>query len=248
MVSRIRQFCGWDILKAEGRHKRRTLSTASRSKKSAQDRVKAAAVMEEISMAEMLEAREAYKEILYKEFPFLDNPVYEATVNGLADSTVKLNYLSDNFLMATGAALKTLIDIRDSLKNDIDVFMKLLKIHPSQLKEKADEGDRGNVGTLISKWEDHAEIAELYEQVDAVQEAIQIIRQLENVRVDGSPQLAEWLLWHKTGCRGHKFQCSCGKEWDLHGGFSTEEMYAIAEQAYKTFGFGIKPIEDAEED
>jgi hypothetical protein len=204
--------------------------------------------MEEVSMAEMVEAREAYKEVLYQEFPFLDNPVYEATVNGLADSTVKLNYLSENFLTSSGAALKTLLDIRDSLKNDIDVFMKLLKIHPSQMKEKADEGDRGNVGTLINKWEDFSEVAELYERVDAVQEAIQIVRQLENVRVDGSPQLADWLLWHKTACRGHKFTGHCGREWDLHGGFSKEEMYLIAEQAYKTFGFGLKPIDDTEKD
>jgi len=248
LPSRIRQFCGWDIIKGTGRRRVSNLSTTQLHKTARKDRAENAAALEEISMAEMIAARESYKELLYKEFPFLDNPVYEPNVNGLADSTVKLNHISEQFLTASGSALKSLIEIRDSLKKDIDDFMKLLKIHPSQLKEKVDEGDRGNVGTLISKWEDFGDISDLYEQVDAVQEAIQIIRQLENIRVDGSPQLADWLLWHKTGCRGHTFTCACGETYDIHGGFTKEEMYAIAEQAYKTFGFGIKPIHDTTKD
>ena len=248
LPSRIRQFCGWDINTGTGRRRVSTGSTRTPHIRANRARAKNEEDFEEISMAEATAAREAYKEILYREFPFLDNPVYEATVTGLADSTVKLAQLSESFLTATGSALKNLIDIRDSLKDDIDEFMKLLKIHPSQLKEKVDEGDRGNVGTLIGKWEEYLELAEIYEQVDAIQEAIQIIRQLEQVRVDGSPQLSEWLLWHKTACRGHKFTCSCGLTYDIHGGFSIDEMYAIAEQAYKTFGFGLKPIDNAKKD
>ena len=124
--------------------------------------------------------------------------------------------------------------------------MKMLKIHPSQIKDKVDEGDRGDVGSLIDRWEEYGEVADIFEQVDAIQEAIQIIRQLENTRLDGSPQLADWMLWHKTGCRGHKFTCQCGAEYDLHGGFTKEEMYQIAEQAFEVFGYGIQRIDETD--
>jgi hypothetical protein len=247
LASRIRQLCGWDIIKEVGRRSTRRTRKGQEPKHNAARRTNAR-VFAEVSLAEMTAGREAQKELLYQEFPFLDNPVYETTVNALADSTVKLEKISEDFLVADGKELKALIDVRDSLKKDIDDFMKLLKIHPSQLKDKVDEGDRGDVGTLVRKWEEYGEISTLYEQVDAIQEAIQVIRQLENIRVDGSPQLSDWLLWHKTGCRGHQFRCECGREYDIHGGFTKEEMYAIAEQAYKTFGFGIKKIDDTTQD
>lgn len=245
LAARIMSFCSWDIITGTGR--KRVTNKATKKKTAA---TKAGLnhntrVFSDISLAEMSAAKEAFKGTVYIEFPFLDNPIYEANVNALADSTVRLESLSEDFLVASGSKLKDLLEIRDSLKKDIDAFMKLLKIHPSQLKEKVDEGDKGDVGTLVNTWEAYGDLAKMYEAVDAVQEAIQIIRQLENVRVDGSPQLADWMLWHKTGCRGHKFICSCEKEWDLHGGFTKEEMYAIAEQAYKTFGFGLKRVEDA---
>jgi len=244
LASRIRQFCGWDIIAGTGRKSVTKKHTRAKAATNRSARQKNDIRFENISLTEMSAKREEYKETLYKEFPFLDNPVYDITINALSDSAVKLQTLSEDFLVSEGNALKTLLTFRDSLKKDIDDFMKLLKIHPSQLKEKIDEGDRGDVGTLIKRWEEYGEISELYEKVDSVQEAIQIIRQLEQVRVDGSPQLADWLLWHKTGCRGHKFICSCGEEYDIHGGFSKEEMYMIAEQAHKAFGFGIKPAED----
>lgn len=248
LPSRIRQFCGWDIAKEVGKRGGRRPTVKQTRPHDAAARRANTRVFAEVSLTEMTAGREAYKELLYKEFPFLDNPVYETNVSALADSTVKLEKISEDFLIADGKELKSLIDTRDSLKKDIDDFMKLLKIHPSQLKEKVDEGDRGDVGTLVKKWEEYGEVSTTYEQVDAIQEAIQIVRQLEQLRVDGSPQLADWLLWHKTGCRGHKFVCEHGTEYDIHGGFTKEEMYAIAEQAYKTFGFGIKEVVDAKED
>lgn len=249
--SRIKQLCGYDIIKGEGRkpgRPRKASDTGSgtirQGKATNAARHKNGQRLEKINIQDLLEGREEFKNILYKEFPFLDNPVYENKVNAYADTVVKLDQLSDMFLGATGKDLETYLKIREALRKDLDDFMKMLKIHPSQIKDKVDEGDRGDVGNLIDKWEEYGEVSEIFEHVDAIQEAIQIIRQLENVRLDGSPQLAEWMLWHKTGCRGHKFVCECGAEYDLHGGFSKEEMYQIAEQAFEVFGYGIKRIDE----
>lgn len=253
--NRIKQLCSYDIIKGQGinrggRPKKVEATEANQAKVIIHAEATKRArnvngyLLEKIGIEDLLKSREAFKVILYKEFPFLDNPVYENKVNAYADTVVKLEQLSEIFLGATGKDLENYMKIRESLRKDLDDFMKMLKIHPSQIKDKVDEGDRGDVGNLIDKWEEYGEVSEIFEHVDAIQEAIQIIRQLENVRLDGSPQLAEWMLWHKTGCRGHKFVCECGAEYDLHGGFSKEEMYQIAEQAFEVFGYGIKRIDE----
>lgn len=251
--TRLRTLCSYDIISEEGignpqpyhtrkEYRDKEKVVTEKSSKANQE------ALDTMDLLAMKKEREAYKKVLLKEFPFLDNPVYDTQVNAYCDTIVKIKDISDRILGAQDKALETLINIRSALKKDLDDFMKLLKIHPSQIKDTVDEGDRGDVGALIKKWEEYGELGELYETVDAIQEAIQIIRQLENVRVDGSPQLADWLLWHKTSCRGHKFECECGREYELHGGFTKEEMYLIAEQAFNTFGYGIKRIEDDETD
>jgi len=204
-------------------------------------------VQMDLILEKLNEQKEEYKQLLYQEFPFVENPVYEAQVNGLAEAVVKLNHISDSFLGAQGKELEDLLKIRDGLKKDMDDFMKLLKIHPAQMKEKADDIDRGDVGNLIIQWEKYGEIAEIYERVDAIQELIQTLRQLEQLRVDGTPQLADYLLWHKTGTRPIDFKCECGREYTLIDGFTEDELYEAAEQAYEIFGFGIKRINERPE-
>ena len=249
--ARIRQLCGYNILTGEGaRSGRPPQKSRTEEKRVNKETSKARAVNESIadriSLEKLITLREQFKATLYKEFPFLDNPVYENQVNAYSDTVVKLDQLSDMFLGASGKDLETYLKIREQLRKDLDEFMKILRIHPSQIKEKVDEGDRGDVGALIDRWEEYGELADMYEVVDAIQEALQIFNQLNNKRLDGSPQLAEWLLWHKTGCRGHTFTCECGREYDLHGGFTKDEMVDIVEQAYKVFGYGISYAEDEE--
>lgn len=238
---RILQFCGYNILTKQGRTAKRRRSTKKELKQYTDLNTD---ILGDATREELVVLRDAYRTVLVQEFPFLDNPVYETKVNAYCDTVVKLQVLSDKFLGAEGKELTRIIELRDSLKKDLDDFMKLLRIHPSQLKEKVDEKDKGDVGSLIDKWESYGELANLYETVDAVQEALQILKQLETTRLDGSPQLAEWLLWHKTGCRGHTFRCPCGAEYTIHGGFTIEEMYQIVEQAHKVLGYGAKPTED----
>lgn len=247
--SRIMQLCSFNILTGTGRRRKTPKNTRSKArelrKKSSESKQLNVSLLEEINLENLIEFREEHKDILLTEFPFLDNPVYDIKVNAYCDTVAKLQAISEEFLGSEGKKLESLLKIRESLKKDIDDYMKMLKIHPSQIKDKVDEGDSGDVGSLISRWEEQGELAKLYEEVDAIQEAIQIIRQLEQVRLDGSPQLADWLLWHKTGCRGHKFICRCGEEYNLHGGFTKEDMYAILEQAYETFGYGLKRLDES---
>lgn len=250
--NRIKQFCAYDIVTQKGRLYQPLSTKISshpgqrKSQKAKRDNTQAEEVYLDITLEQLLQQREEYKQLLYQEFPFVENPVYDAQVNGLAEAVVKLNHVSDKFLIAEGKALEDLLKIRDGLKKDLDDFMKLLKIHPSQIKDKSDDIDKGDVGTLISKWEEYGEIADTYELVDAIQELIQSVRQSEQLQVDGAPQLADYLLWHKTNCRGCQFKCEHGKEYKLYRGFTKEELYAAAEQAYEAFGFGIRKIEDDE--
>lgn len=244
--SRIKQFCGFDIVAGRGRlYKPLSRRGPNHPEKLRSKEVenKNDEVYLDITLEELLEQREAYKQILFQEFPFTENPVYEAQVNGLAEAVVKLDHISGDFLTASGKSLEILLKIRDGLKKDMDDFMKLLKIHPTQLKDKAEDIDRGDVGNLIVQWEKFGEISEMYETVDAIQELIQSVRQLEQLRTDGTPQLADYLMWHKTGCRGCSFTCEHGVEYKLLRGFSSEELYAAAEQAYEAFGFGLRKDE-----
>lgn len=251
--TRIKQLCGFDIVTQKGRLYRpaSTRIDSHPKKRESKKVMRANGEVIDAHLDMTVEKLNAYKDdyiqLLYQEFPFVENPVYEAQVNGLAEAVVKLNHISDRFMAAQGKELEDLLKIRDGLKKDMDDFMKLLKIHPSQIKEKSDDIDKGDVGNLIVAWEKYGEVAEIYEKVDAIQELIQTIRQLEQTRVDGSPQLADYLLWHKTGTRPIEFKCECGKEYTLFDGFTEEELYEAAEQAYKAFGFGIRKLDEESE-
>lgn len=235
---RILQLCNWDIINKTGRQ--RGKPNQSVRKKNKEDREISKGILEKSRLIDLAKESDKFKKTLYKEFPFLENPVYDPNINALCDASVKLNATSDDFLAASGNSLSNLLKVRESLQKEVDMQMKLLKIHPTQLKQKTDEDDKGDVGTLITKWEKFGDTAKLYETVDAIQEAIQIINQLENERVDGSPQLADWLLWHKTGNRDVDFTCECGKEYKLWGGFTRKQMYEIATAAQEAFGYGIE--------
>lgn len=243
--SRIRQLCGWDIEKGVGQSSslaaRKKLHPQHPLQKNAREtRKQNSAALQELSMAEMVARRDEFKELLLQQFPWLDNPVYELKVNALAEAEVKLESLSDQFLSAGPRELKHLLEIKQDLRKDINELMEMLSIHPKQLKDRVDETDRGDVGTLIAKWEEMGVLSEEYERVDAIQELIQAIRSAHNLRVDGSPQLADYLLWHRTGCAGHYFRCKCGETYELYRGFTLEELEEAAMQAYKMFGWGLK--------
>jgi hypothetical protein len=238
---------GFDIVTGKGR---RPATFHGRNKRKEKEKSKSiqqsnSSKYIEISEEEFKEARERHKELLFQEFPHLDNEIYEAQVNALCDAIVKLESIASAFITAgPGKELESLISIRNSLQSEINNFMKLLRIHPSQIKEKIDDYERGDIGGLIAEWEEYGELAEVYEKVDAIQELIQTIRQVEQLRVDGSKQLSDYLLWHKTGTKPTEFKCACGRDHTLYDGFTKEELYAAAEAAYEVFGFGLKPDEE----
>jgi hypothetical protein len=254
--SRIRQLCGWDIDKGVGRGGRTgrpgSLSRDNHSQtKAKQQKQENSIYLGELGVAEMLTKRDNFKSVLYIQFPWLDNPVYESKVNALAESEVRLASLSEGFLTAEKKDLQVLLEIREALRDDINDLMEMLSIHPKQLTKRIDETERGDVGSLVAKWQEMGKKSEDYENVDAIQELLQIIHQIHNLRVDGkSPQLADYMLWHKTGCAGHNFTCECGRNYELYRGFTKDELIEAAKQAYKVYGWGIKPVipENPEED
>lgn len=202
-------------------------------------------ILDSLEGENILRQREEFKRTLVDQFPHLSNPVYASKVNALAESEVKLMALSDTFLTATGKALETNLKIQEGLRKSINELMEMLSIHPKQLVSKVDENERGDVGTLMVKWDDYGRLAQTYEQVDAIQELIQTIRKYHNVRLDGSPQLADYMLWHNTGCMGHNYTCpQCKTTVELFNGFTIEQLEEAAEQAAQVWGYGLKRIEN----
>jgi hypothetical protein len=238
LKSRIKMLCGWDIEKGIGHSSNRGLRGDKKAARGTQ--AANAAVVEEMSSAEMFARRDEFKAIILQQFPWLDNPAYESKVNSLSEAEVRLESLSERFLLAEPKALEQILKVKEALRKDINELMEMLGIHPKQLKDRVDESDRGDVGSLIVKFAELGQMAKDYENVDAIQELIQAVRQAHQTRLDGSPQLAAWLLWHRTGCPGHHFTCECGKTWELYQGFTVGELEAAAEQAYKVFGYGLK--------
>lgn len=246
--SRIKMFCGYDVIKKIGREG----NTARRRGKGPQQpamekaRTNKAAnkdFLDASQIHQLYTARNDFVKILKQQFPHLDNPVYESKVNALAEAEVRLKAMSDTFLTVSGKDFLTQLTIQEELRKSINDLMMMLSIHPKQLTSKIDQSERGDVGSLMVKWSEYGDIADTYEQVDAIQELIQMIHMANHLRLDGSPQLADYMLWHLTGCRGHTFQCECGKEYELYNGFSKEELEQAGQQAYKVFGFGVKKIE-----
>lgn len=247
IVSRIKQLCGFNIETGKGRYRKPySLRGAAhpQNRKARAARKVVDEVLYDANEAELMDKREEKKELLFQEFPWLDTPIYEVQVNALCEALVQLESTSEAFMTAKGKTLASIIELREGLNKQIDSFQKQLRIHPSQLKDRGDDIERGDVGTLINKWEEYGEIGLLFEQVDAIQELIQTIRQVEQVRLDGSPQLADWLLWHKTGTKPIRFICEHGTEYLLYDGFTEAELYEAAEQAYRVFGYGLRKIDE----
>lgn len=250
--ARVRSLCGWDFATGTGQsasiNARRRHAGPRHPMKTAATKNRAAttAALHELSTAEALARRDAIKDQLIEQFPYLQNPVYESKVTALAEAEVRLESLSESFLTANVNELEKLLKVKEALRKDINELMMMLSIHPSQLKDRVNEVDRGDVGTLLVKFEELGEIAQEFETVDAIQELIVMVRQANNLRLDGSPQLADYLLWHKTGCAGHNFVCECGREWELYRGFTKEELEKAAEQAYEVFGYGLKKMTKSE--
>lgn len=248
-AARIKQLCSWDIETGIGRssnvsNKKKVYSKTSKEgmdqeKKRNNNEV----TLLDLDTAQLLEKRDAYIKTLQDQYPWISSEVYETQVQALAEAVVRMETLSEDYLTAKPKELELLLKIKSEIRKDINELMDFLGIHPKQLKDKVDDNERSDVGSLIRRFEQYQLIAQDYEKVDAIQELIQMIRMSHNLRADGkAPQLADYMLWHLTGCRGHHFKCSCGKMWELYDGFTLEELEAAGDQAMRVFGFGIKKI------
>jgi hypothetical protein len=249
LTRRIAQLCGWNIETKIGKDgnvsKRKNLDAKSPAVQRAKTNTRInQSVADEFTLEQLYTKREEFKDILYSQYPHLNNPVYAIKVNALAEAEVRLSSLSESFMSARGKDLESYTKVQNELRKSINELMEMLSIHPKQLMRTVDETERGDVGTLMVKWEDYGKIAEEYEVIDAIQELIISVRQANQLRLDGSPQLADYLLAHRTGCQGHNFTCGeCGTVYELYAGFTKEELEKAAEQAYEKFGYGLKRID-----
>jgi hypothetical protein len=199
-----------------------------------------------MDISQGMDLRLQYIKDLLTKYPHLDNPVYKPKVEELAETIVKSRMISSDFIASRGRELELLSKIRESLHNQIGQLMKFLEIAPEQRVKKTLETKNSDVGSLISRLESYGEVWAEYEKLDSLRELIQKYRMLKSQRLDGTPQLDAWELWHMTRNRPINFTCECGKTYELLGGFTPEEIEQALIQAQKVYGFGLEPIGQGE--
>jgi len=236
---RIKVLASYDLEKGIGTRRIRSKKQDPRPKLTDED-------LPPIDMSRVLDIKARYKKDLITKYGHLDSPVYEPKVDELAETVAKSRAVSQDFLTAKGKTLEQYNKIRESLHKQIDGLMKMLEIAPEQLMKKQKEADSADVGSLVAELESYGEVWRDFERIDALRELIQFYHMLNAQRPDGTPQLNDWELWHMTRNRPVRFTCRCGEVYELLGGFTPEEIEQALQQAYKVYGYGLKPLEGLE--
>ncbi len=238
---RIKSLCGFDLKRGIG-IRNRDAKPISRGPVRTPEKM-SVDDLPPLNLGKALDLKDAYIEQLIEKYPHLENAVYRPKVEELAETVVKGRMLSSQFLTSEGRPLQELNKIKESLNKQTDELMKVLEISPTILMKKQQEGNKTDVGSLIRHMEKYGETWEEFERIDALRELIQTYWQLKNTRPDGSPQLNDWELWHKTRNRPVKFTCRCGQTYELLGGFTPEEIEEACKQAYEIYGLGLESLE-----
>ena len=244
---RVRQLTGFDLIRGVGTNSTNVQNIAMQkgtvrtpSKMSRQE-------LPPINLDKAMDMKAEYIQHLLEKYPHLENPVYTPKVEELAETVIKGRMLSVDFMTSDNRKLQDLSKIKESLNKQTDELMKVLEISPSVLMRKQQENHKTDVGSLIRHMEQYGSIWEEYERIDSLRELLQTFWQLNNTRPDGTPQLNDWELWHKTRNRPVEFTCRCGETYTLLGGFTPEEIEQACEQAYKVYGFGLERLDPKKE-
>lgn len=241
---RVKQLCGFDLKRGIGIRTRAGPVAVAISKGPSRTPNKMREKdLPPIDLGKALDLKQEYVEQLMEKYPHLEGAIYRPKVEELAETVVKSRMLSVAFLTSEGRTLQDLNKIKESLNKQTDELMKVLEISPALLMKKQQDGNKTDVGSLIRHMEQYGEIWDEYERIDALRELIQTYWQLKNSRPDGTPQLNDWELWHKTRNRPVKFTCRCGKIYELLGGFTAEEIEKACVQAYEVYGYGLEPLD-----
>lgn len=221
---RIRVKCNYDVDSERGipRHKQKlTLG-----------REVTAAVRDMDPVATVFDRTEFEKNMVAQillEYPELDNAVHRLNVEQLAMIYAEQQGVRAKLkLMSAGAkSYGDLLENLTKLEQSAERTMKLLDIHPDQLRKKADRRREGTAGDLIATLEE--DDFKERERLWAMQAALQFWWMCEhpNGRGDG-PQILPWEMWHMTRSVPMTHRCpggdACGKEVTLIHGFTPAEL------------------------
>lgn len=173
---------------------------------------------------------EKYRAKFEKEFltdyPELDNAAHRQNVKRL--SLINAQQQVIDIELSTGLrgkAREEALSALETLEKMSERTMKLMDIHPDQLRKRVSQQKEGSFSELVAKLEDDKEFLER-ERIWAMQAALQLwwMTQHDNGRGDG-PQLEEWELWHMTRSRLINHKCECGREYPLVEGFTPQELH-----------------------
>lgn len=229
-ASRVRIKCNYDVEKDEGLVRGNLFNPEA---KGAIDPKADKAVRDAVQSLDPIGQafdREGYERDMVagilKEYPELDNSVHRPNVERLAMAYAEQQSVRVRLQMTEAGSKKyiDLLDAQTKLEQSAERTMKLLDIHPDQLRKKLDKRREGTLGDLITVLEGDAEFEER-ERLWALQAALQFwwMSNHANGRGDG-PNLHDWEIWHATRSVPIDYTCSCGKHVTLIRGFEPKEL------------------------
>ncbi len=240
---RVKQLCGFDLKRGIGIKSQSPATPIARGPVRTPAKM-SASELPPINLEKALDLKQEYVEQLVEKYPHLEGAIYRPKVEELAETVIKSQMLSSAFLTSEGRTLQDLNKIKESLNKQTDELMKVLEISPALLMKKQQDGNKTDVGSLIRHMEQYGEVWDEYERIDALRELLQTYWQLKNTRPDGTPQLNDWELWHKTRNRPVKFTCrNCQSTYELLGGFTPDEIEEACKQAYEVYGLGLESLD-----
>lgn len=227
--TRIRVKCIFDMDKDEGIPRGRANSpTAERILDPAAQRAAREAMgeMDPVAAAVNIEQIAAtHVQHILDEYPELDNPVHLPNVERLAEVYAQQQIVIQEMRLLGGRKKRLEhIETLGKLEQSAERTMKLLDIHPEQLRKKMDSRRDGTIGELISILESDENFAER-ERLWAMEAALQMwwMTQHRNGRGDAA-NIEDWELWHATRTRPIDYTCACGRAVTLVEGFTPLEL------------------------
>lgn len=227
-AKRIRAICNFDMESETGIPNRRNSKRVAQKAhdEEAKEAAKEIANSNPVAIQfDQEEYRRKLEQDTYAAFPELDNPATRPHVESYSllmaqrkviDMELALNPKSKQ----RDALLKSLKTVNEMA----DAQMRMLGIHPDQIRKNVSSRASSTVADLVAQIENDEDFRHR-ERVWALQLALQLYWMSEhyNGRKTG-PQLHDFEIWHMTRTRPIKFKCRHGEEYTIVEGFEPHEL------------------------
>jgi hypothetical protein len=227
-AKRIKSKCNFDIVTEAGiPNKRNDQRVATKAHVGAA--TEAAEELDESNPVAVQFDQEAYRKRLeqdtYGVHPELNNPAIRPHVESYSLLMAQRKVIDGELAMnPKGGRRDALLKSLKNVNEMADGQMKMLGIHPDQIRRSVQSKSSATVSDLVEQIENDDDFKKR-EKTWALQLALQLFWMSEhyNGRKTG-PQLSDFEIWHMTRTRPIRFRCRHGEEYTLVEGFSPNEL------------------------